>query len=56
MLFRKFKSARLKITDMKSFRKEITAAALAAFSLLCFSAAAQQEDNQGRLQLLLTSM
>ena len=42
VLFRKFKWARPKTTDMKSFRKEFTLAALAVFSLVWFSAAGQQ--------------
>ena len=33
---------------MKSFKKEFTVAALAAFSLFCFSAAAQQQRQQGQ--------
>ncbi len=41
VLFRKFKWVRSKTTDMKSFRKEFTVAALAFFSLPGFSAAGQ---------------
>ena len=48
MLFRKFKWARQKTTEMKSFRKEFTVAALAAFSLYCVSTAGQQGAQPGQ--------
>jgi len=48
VLFRKFKWARQKTTEMKSFRKEFTVAALAAFSLFCVSTAGQQGAQPGQ--------
>jgi len=48
VLFRKFKWARQKTTEMKSFRKEFTLAALAAFSLFSVSTAGQQGAQPGR--------
>jgi len=47
-LFRKFKWARQKTTEMKSFKKEFTVAALAAFSLYCVSTAGQQGAQPGQ--------